>query len=47
MFDIPEEEVADVLPVIEECMTRNDFTVPLTVGSKTVDRWGDPYREAA
>ena len=45
VFDIPREDVAEAVPVIEQVMTREDYRVPLTVGAKVVDRWGDAYRK--
>lgn len=44
VFDVPRDEVDDALPVIRECMERDDLRVPLTVGTKVVERWGDAYR---
>jgi DNA polymerase-1 len=46
-MDVPEEDLAEAVPEIERIMRDDSFRVPLTVGSKVVDRWGDPYREAA
>ena len=40
MFEIPTE---DVVPDIQKIMTRTEFRVPLTVGTKVVRRWGDAY----
>lgn len=45
LFDVPSDEVNDVVPEIVKIMTRNEYTVPLTVGTKVVSRWGDPYRK--
>lgn len=47
MLDVPEAEVEEVVPEVKRIMTREDFRAPLTVGAKVVERWGDPYREAA
>lgn len=47
IFDIPRDEVDDALPVIKDCMERDDLRVPLTVGTKVVERWGDAYAEQA
>lgn len=47
MFDIPEAEVGDAIPAIVEAMERHDYRVPLTVGTKVVDRWGTAYRGEA
>jgi len=45
MFDVPESDVAEVVPLIEQTMRRDDWRVPLTASAKVADRWGDPYRE--
>lgn len=45
VFDVPEAEVEDTIPVIRECMERPDYRVPLTIDTKVVDRWGTAYRE--
>ncbi len=45
VFDIPEADVEDALPPIREAMERNEYRVPLTIGTKVVDRWGTAYRE--
>jgi DNA polymerase-1 len=47
MFNVPVDEVNDALPVIKQCMERDDLRVPLTVEATVVDRWGDKYRKAA
>jgi DNA polymerase-1 len=47
VFDIPADDVDEALPVITECMQRDDLRVPLTVEATVVDRWGDKYRKAA
>jgi DNA polymerase I len=43
VFDIPTGLIEDTVPQIKEIMTRRDFRVPLTVGSKIVKRWGEAY----
>jgi DNA polymerase-1 len=47
VFSLHRDEVEDALPTIRDCMERHDLLVPLTVGIKVVDRWGDPYRKEA
>lgn len=44
VMDVPEDLVEEVTPQMIRTLTRKDFRVPLTWSSKTVDRWGDPYR---
>jgi DNA polymerase-1 len=47
VMDVPADIVDDVSLKAQEVLRRDDFRVPLTVSAKTVQRWGDPYREAA
>lgn len=47
LFDVPRDQLDEAVPAIRQAMTRTDFRAPLTVDSKIVDRWGEPYREAA
>ena len=44
MFDVPIGELDEAIPAITEVMTQEDFTIPLTVDSNIVNRWGDTYR---
>ncbi len=43
-FDVPVDQLKEVTREVQRVMTRKDFTAPLTVGAKIVDRWGDAYR---
>lgn len=45
VFDIPKEDVADLLPVIDSAMTMQDeWAVPITVGvDGPFERWGEKY----
>jgi DNA polymerase-1 len=43
LFDVPHEQVRDVMRTIEAVMPDNTFTVPLTVGVEHHARWGDKY----
>jgi DNA polymerase-1 len=45
VFDVPSDDVEEVVPLIKDVMTREDFKAPLTVGATVVDRWGEKYRE--
>lgn len=45
VFDVPTTELVDVVPAIQGLMTREEWRAPLTASAKTVERWGDPYRE--
>ena len=45
MLDVPEAQVDEVIEMLPGIMRRDEFSVPLTVSTKTVSRWGDPYRE--
>jgi DNA polymerase-1 len=46
VFDVPEDLVQDVIPVIHQAMERHDMgRVPLIIETDVVDRWGDHYRE--
>jgi DNA polymerase-1 len=44
MFDVPIDDLEEVREEVTRVMTREDFTVPLTVQAKVVERWGEPYR---
>lgn len=43
MFDVPVEQLDDVVPAATEVMRREDFRAPLEVEHKTVQRWGEAY----
>lgn len=43
VFSVPRNIVQDVVPIIEECMTRREYLVPLTSHATVVERWGEPY----
>jgi DNA polymerase-1 len=45
VLDVPEADVEDAIPTIRAAMERHEYRVPLTVGTKAVDRWGTAYRE--
>lgn len=46
MFEVPDDLVPDVLPVIEEVMTETDiFRAPLNASAEVHKRWGDKGRE--
>ena len=45
VLDVPTEDVEDALRTAKEVMAQAQYTVPLTVSTKVVDRWGDAYRE--
>jgi DNA polymerase I-like protein with 3'-5' exonuclease and polymerase domains len=47
VLDVPDADMEDARHTAQTVMTRGDFTVPLTVSTKVVDRWGDAYREDA
>ena len=45
-FEVPDEEVDDVLPVVREVMPETDlFSCPLTIETDVVEKWGDHYRD--
>jgi len=44
MFDVPNDQLDEVLPTAMETMRRDDFSAALEVESQVVQRWGDPYR---
>jgi DNA polymerase-1 len=44
LFEVPDAEVPHIQQVIEEVMPELDhFSVPLSVGTDVVERWGDKY----
>lgn len=44
VFDIPEDDIEDVVPELVRAMRIDDVCkVPLTVGADVVHRWGDKY----
>jgi DNA polymerase-1 len=45
VLDVPNEDVEDAVRTAKEVMAQAQYTVPLTVSAKVVDRWGDAYRE--
>lgn len=47
IFDVPDDLVEEVQPVIRDCMERHDLRVPLPIDIEVCKRWGDKYREAA
>jgi len=47
VFDVPLNQVDEVVPEITRVMTRDDFRAVLTVGTKIVPTWGTPYRKVA
>jgi len=44
MFDVPNDQLEEVIPTAMEVMRRDDFSAPLEVEHQVVQRWGDPYR---
>ena len=42
--EAPEADALDVAHALAEAMHQDDYRVPLTVGTKIVDRWGTAYR---
>lgn len=48
IFDVPDEDIDDVLDTIHEVMPEKDlFSTPLEIESDVAVRWGDHYREPA
>jgi DNA polymerase-1 len=45
LWDVPRDELDEVLPAIREAMETDEFSVPFPVEPKVVDRWGDAYAE--
>ena len=46
VFDVPIDEVEEFSrEVVRVATSENDFSVPLTVGTEVVKRWGDKYRD--
>lgn len=45
IFDVPFEEVDNVRDAVVDIMTVTNDTVPLTVDSKILTRWGEAYRK--
>jgi DNA polymerase I len=43
VFDVPKQDLDDVVPELSRIMTRNDFRIPLTVDPTVVSDWGVPY----
>lgn len=42
-FDVPEEDVEEVRRIIDKVMPESSFSIPLSVGSDIVSRWGEKY----
>lgn len=44
VFDVPNDRVEEIKPVIKEIMTDDQFAVPLTVEVSTAFRWGEAQK---